>query len=129
MVANPPPKFPDMRPPPGAASQVRGLPTPAGYRRSMPLIGAPEPDARAPRGERKRLMFWFGLAVSLHAVLLLVIWLMPPLRLKWSPSPQDWVTVVSIPATATHPTENTHKAFVTPPPRQTRRRVESPATP
>ncbi len=91
------PKFPDMRPPPGAVSEVRGLPTPAGYRRSMPLIGAPDPAAPAPRGERKRRVVWFGVAVGLHAALLLGIWLMPPLRLKWSPSPEDWVQVVSLP--------------------------------
>jgi hypothetical protein len=49
---------------------------------------------------RKRLLLWFGVAVALHAVLLLVIWLMPPLRIPWTPSPDAWVPVVSLPAPA-----------------------------
>jgi hypothetical protein len=100
MVTNSPPKFPDMRPPPGAASLVPSLPTPAGYRRAMPLIGAPDPGLPTPRSERKRRVIWFAVAVALHAALLLGIWLMPPLRLKWSPSPEDWVQVVSLPKPA-----------------------------
>ena len=103
MVKNSPPKFPDMRPPPGAASLVPSLPTPAGYRRAMPLIGAPDPGLPMPRSERKRRVIWFAVAVALHAALLLGIWLMPPLRLKWSPSPEDWVQVVSLPKPAVVP--------------------------
>ncbi len=42
---------------------------------------------------------WFGVAVALHAALLLGIWLAPPLRLKWDPSPDAWVQVISLPNT------------------------------
>jgi len=42
-------------------------------------------------------MLWFGIAVALHAALLLGLWLMPPLRLKWSPSADSWVQVFSLP--------------------------------
>ena len=66
----------------------------------MPLIGAPDPAVPPPRSERKRRVVWFAVAVALHAALLLGIWLMPPLRLKWSPSPEDWVQVVSLPQKA-----------------------------
>ncbi len=79
---------------------MQGLPTPAGYRRAMPLIGAPDPGVATPLSERKRRVVWFAVAVALHAALLLGIWLMPPLRLKWSPSPEDWVQVVSLPKKA-----------------------------
>jgi hypothetical protein len=91
------PKFPDMRPPPGAASQVRGLPTPAGYRQSVPVFDATDTGISAQRGERKRRLLWFAVAVALHAALLLGLWLTPALRLKWGPSPEDWVQVISVP--------------------------------
>ena len=94
---NQPPKFPDMRPPPGAASQVRGLPTPAGYRRSVPAFDTADADGSARRAERKRRFLWFGVAVALHAALLLGLWLTPSRRLKWGPSPEDWVQVLSVP--------------------------------
>jgi hypothetical protein len=103
MDPRPPLKFPPLRPPPGAASEVRGLPTPAGYRRGMPLIGAPDTTLPAPRSERKRRLAWFGVAVGLHAALGLGFWLLPPLRLKWNPPAEDWVPVVSLPTPAAAP--------------------------
>lgn len=66
----------------------------------MPLIGAPDPTVPAPRSERNRRLMWFGVAVGLHAALLLGFWLMPPLRLKWGPPPEDWVPVTSLPKPA-----------------------------
>jgi hypothetical protein len=94
---NHPPKFPDMRPPPGAASQVRGLPTPSGYRQSIPVFDTADTGIIARRGERRRRLLWFAVAVALHAALFVGLWLTPSLRLKWSPSPEDWVQVISVP--------------------------------
>jgi hypothetical protein len=89
-------KFPDMRPP-SRGGPIPDLPPLAQYRQMTPAIIAVEPVVRTPRLERKRLLMWFGVAVALHAALFLAIWLTPPLRLKWSPSPDAWVPVVSLP--------------------------------
>src|SRR5438034_8839198 len=89
-------KFPDMRPrtPPGPIH----LPPPSGYVQRVPLFPTTDGSAGNRRFERKRLLLWFGIAVAFHAVLLLGLWLMPALRIKWEPSPDAWVHVVSVPA-------------------------------
>ena len=92
-------KFPDMRPPPRDAP-IRELPTPAQYRQMTPAIIAAERGPPPPRLGRKRRWAWFAVAVDLHAALFIAIWLSPPLRLKWSPSPDAWVPVVSLPPPA-----------------------------
>ncbi|MGA2187718.1 MAG: hypothetical protein ABSH33_04260 [Steroidobacteraceae bacterium] len=92
-------KFPDMRPP-ASRAPVSELPTPAQYRQSSPaIITAAARVAPKPR-DRRRLFAWFGVAVALHAALLLAIWLLPPLRIPWSPSPDAWVQVISLPQKA-----------------------------
>ncbi|HEY3656944.1 MAG TPA: hypothetical protein VGL34_18380 [Steroidobacteraceae bacterium] len=93
---NQPIKFPDMRPPKDRAASI-DLPTPAGYRQRVPLFPTSDASHKNRRVERKRLVFWFGLAVALHAALLLGLWLTPPLRLKWGPSSDAWVQVMSLP--------------------------------
>lgn len=92
-------KFPDMRPP-SRGGPPREPPPPSHFRRSSPAIIATQPGVSAQPQSRKRLVLWFGVAVALHAALLLAIWLMPPLRIPWSPSPDAWVPVVSLPAPA-----------------------------
>jgi len=94
-------KFPEMRPrtPPGP---IR-LPPPSGYVQRVPLFPTTDGSARNRRFERKRLLLWFGIAVAFHAVLLLGLWLMPALRIKWEPSPEAWVHVVSVPAAPAAP--------------------------
>lgn len=89
-------KFPELRPP-SRGGPIRELPTPAQYRQTTPAILKPAAAVAVPRLERKRLWMWFGIAVALHAALFIAIWLTPPLRLKWTPSPDDWVRVVSLP--------------------------------
>lgn len=88
-------KFPDMRPrtPPGPIH----LPPPSGYVQRVPLFPTTDGTATSRRFERKRLVLWFGIAVAFHAALLLGLWLMPALRIKWEPSPDAWVPVVSLP--------------------------------
>jgi hypothetical protein len=88
-------KFPDMRPktPPGP---IR-LPSPAGYVQRVPLFPTTDGSAGNRRFERKRLLLWFGVAVAFHAALLLGLWLMPALRIKWEPSPDAWVQITSVP--------------------------------
>src|SRR6266700_5742997 len=88
-------KFPDMRPrtPPGPIH----LPPPSGYVQRVPLFPTTDGSAGNRRFERKRLLLWFGIAVAFHAVLLLGLWLMPALRIKWEPSPDAWVHVLSVP--------------------------------
>jgi hypothetical protein len=88
-------KFPDMRPrtPPGP---IR-LPPPSGYVQRVPLFPTTDGSAKSRRFERRRLVLWFGIAVALHAALLLGLWLMPALRIKWEPSPDAWVQVTSVP--------------------------------
>jgi hypothetical protein len=76
---------------------VAKLPTPAAYRQSVPTFSSTEPETKTRRFERKRLIRWFAVAVALHAALFLGIWLTPPLRLKWSPDPEQWVSVTSLP--------------------------------
>ncbi len=87
---NQPIKFPDMRP-----AKPKGdirIPPPSGFAQRIPLF-----PTKNRRFERKRLVAWFGIAVALHAALLIGIWLMPALRIKWEPSPDAWVTVTSLP--------------------------------
>jgi hypothetical protein len=88
-------KFPDMRParPPGPIN----LPPPSGYVQRVPLFPTTDGSVTSRRFERKRLLLWFGIAVAFHAVLLLGLWLMPALRIKWEPSPDAWVQVTSVP--------------------------------
>jgi hypothetical protein len=93
-------KFPEMRPPKSLGAPVSELPTPAQYRQSSPAIITADSRIRTKPVDRRRLFLWFGVAVALHAALLLGIWLMPPLRIKWSPSPDAWVQVISLPQKA-----------------------------
>jgi hypothetical protein len=88
-------KFPDMRPatPPGPIH----LPPPSGYVQRVPLFPTTDGGVKNRRFERKRLLLWFGIAVAFHAALLLGLWLMPALRIKWEPSPDAWVQVTSLP--------------------------------
>jgi hypothetical protein len=92
-------KFPDMRPPP-RRDPIREPPAPSEFRLSSPAIIASRPGVTIKGLSRKRLFFWLGVAVALHAALFLAIWLMPPLRIPWSPPPEAWVPVVSVPAEA-----------------------------
>ena len=87
-------KFPDMRPakPPGPIH----LPPPSGYVQRVPLFPTTDGSVNNRRFERKRLLLWFGIAVAFHAALLLVLWLMPALRIKWEPSPDAWVHITSV---------------------------------
>jgi len=91
-------KFPDMRPPKNRAALITPLPTLSAYRRTAPAFPTTDSATDNQRVERKRLFLWFGLAVALHAALLLGLWLVPPLRLKWGPSPDAWVQVISLPS-------------------------------
>jgi hypothetical protein len=91
-------KFPEMRPPKARAAAVPKLPTPAQFRQISPAIIAADPRTKLKPVDRRRRLVWFGAAVGLHAALFLAIWLTPPLRIKWSPSPDAWVPVVSLPA-------------------------------
>jgi hypothetical protein len=79
---------------------VAKLPTPSAYRQSVPAFQSTEPPLKIRRFERKRLLRWFAVAVALHAALFLGIWLTPPLRLKWSPAPEQWVSIMPLPAKA-----------------------------
>jgi hypothetical protein len=88
-------KFPDMRPP-NPLPPIPPIPTPADYRRNAPIFTNSDAGESAQRYRRKRLWMWFGVAVALHAALLLTLWLTPPLRLKWNPSPDAWVLVTSL---------------------------------
>src|SRR5260370_17448241 len=72
------------------------LPPPSGYVQRVPLFPTTDGTVRNRRFERKRLLLWFGIAVAFHAVLLLGLWLMPALRIKWEPSPDAWVRVTSV---------------------------------
>ena len=91
-------KFPDMRPP-NPRPPIRSLPPLSEYRHTAPALALPksEESEGVRRLRRKRLFKWFGVAVALHAVLLLVLLLTPPMRLKWGPPPEDWVQVTSLP--------------------------------
>lgn len=87
-------KFPDMRPPTPPREIVP--PPPSSYVQRIPVFPTSEHRVENRRGERKRLWFWFGVAVALHAALLIGIWLSPPLRIKWEPPPEAWVQVTSL---------------------------------
>jgi hypothetical protein len=90
-------KFPDMRPPKNRAASAAALPALSAYRRSAPAFPTTDSAVGNQRTERRRLILWFGVAVALHAALLLALWLTPPLRLKWGPSSDSWVQVISLP--------------------------------
>ena len=75
-------------------------PPPSAYVERMPIFPTSDSGAGNRRFERKRLWRWFGVAVALHAALLIGIWLTPSLRIKWEPSPEAWVPVTSLPVTA-----------------------------
>ncbi len=62
----------------------------------MPSFPTSDGTAQNRRAERKRLILWFGVAMALHAALLLALWLTPPLRLKWAPPSDAWVQVTSV---------------------------------
>jgi len=98
---NQPIKFPDMRP----RTPPREIipPPPSAYVQRIPVF--PTSDAAVPnrRFERKRLLMWFGIAVALHAALLLGLWLMPTLRIQWEPSPDAWVRITALPVPSTAP--------------------------
>jgi hypothetical protein len=105
------------------------LPPPSGYVQRVPLFPTTDGSVKSRRFERKRLLLWFGLAVAFHAALLLGLWLMPTLRIKWEPSPDAWVQVVSIPkpappvpdaVTASKPNAAREKARKARPPMQPR---------
>jgi hypothetical protein len=89
-------KFPDMRPP-SRGGPIKELPPLAQYRETTPAAITANLRLKSGPVERRRLVAWFGVAVALHAALFIAIWLTPPLRLKWTPSPDDWVRVVSLP--------------------------------
>ena len=89
-------KFPDMRPP-NPRPRIRPVPTPAEYRRIVPRFAMGDPVEHVQGPRRKRLWMWLGVAVALHVVLLMALLLTPPMRIKWSPSPDAWVPVTSIP--------------------------------
>jgi hypothetical protein len=91
-------KFPDMRPPKNREALVAPLPALSVYRRSAPPFPTTDSAVGNQRAERRRLILWFGVAVAVHAVLLLALWLTPPLRLKWGPSSDSWVHVISLPS-------------------------------
>jgi hypothetical protein len=88
-------KFPDMRP--AAPRGPIRLPPPSGYVQRVPLFPTTDGSVKSRRFERKRLLLWFGIAVAFHAALLLGLWLMPALRIKWEPSPDAWVPVIPLP--------------------------------
>ena len=87
-------KFPDMRP--AAPRGPIRLPPPSGYVQRVPLFPTTDGSVKSRRFERKRLLLWFGIAVAFHAALLLGLWLMPALRIKWEPSADAWVPVISV---------------------------------
>jgi hypothetical protein len=92
---NQPIKFPDLRP---ANPKVEiHIPPPSGFVQRVPTFPTTDAGIKNRRFERKRLILWFGIAAALHAALFLGIWLMPPLRIKWEPSPDAWVLVTSLP--------------------------------
>jgi hypothetical protein len=96
-------KFPDMRPAKPRTPPSTELPAPAQYRLTSPAILTEEALSKTKPGGRRRLFLWFGVAVALHAALLLGIWLAPPLRIKWTPSPDAWVPLMTLPSKAAQP--------------------------
>jgi hypothetical protein len=93
-------KYPPFKNPNAA---VPDLPTPSAYRQTLPVFPSAEPAAQTRRFERKRLLRWFAAAIALHAAVILVLWLMPPLRLKWGPSSDQWVPITALPVIAPEP--------------------------
>ncbi len=95
-------KFPDMRPPP--RPKITPLPPLSAYRQIKPTLATKDTGSEITpamrRARRKKLFIWFGVAVALHTALLLAFFLTPKMRLKWSPPPEDWVPVVSLPKPA-----------------------------
>jgi hypothetical protein len=79
------------------------LPPPSGYRQLVPAFQPPTLAPDAQRRERSRLLLWFGVALGLHAALLLALFLTPPLRLKASYAPDRWVHIMPIPAVSSLP--------------------------
>ena len=79
------------------------LPPPSGYVQRVPLFPTTDGSVKNRRFERKRLLLWFGIAVAFHAALLLGLWLMPALRIKWEPSPDAWVRVIAVPKAQPEP--------------------------
>lgn len=79
------------------------LPAPARYRQAVPIFGTAELSRDARRGERRRLVLWFGVALGLHVALLLALFLTPPLRLKASYGADRWVHIMPIPAVSNPP--------------------------
>jgi hypothetical protein len=92
-------KFPDMRPPP--RPKIAPLPSLSDYRQIKPTLATKDTSMEITpvvrRFRRKRLLIWFGVAAGLHAALLLAFLLTPAMRIKWTPPPEDWVPVVSLP--------------------------------
>ena len=92
-------KFPDMRPPP--RPKIAPLPSLSDYRQIKPTLATKDTSMEITpvvrRFQRKKLVIWFGVAAALHAALLLAFFLTPPMRIKWTPPPEDWVPVVSLP--------------------------------
>ena len=92
-------KFPDMRPPP--RPKIAPLPSLSDYRQIKPTLATKDTSMEITpvvrRFQRKKLVLWFGVAAALHAALLLAFFLTPPMRIKWTPPPEDWVPVVSLP--------------------------------
>jgi hypothetical protein len=82
---------------PPSDAQMIDLPTPSGYRQTVPAFPNTEPGAETQRADRKRRFIWFGVAAALHAALLLALFLTPPLRLKAGYAPDRWVQIVSVP--------------------------------
>ena len=92
-------KCPDMRPPP--RPKIAPLPSLSDYRQIKPTLATKDTSMEITpvvrRFQRKKLVIWFGVAAALHAALLLAFFLTPPMRIKWTPPPEDWVPVVSLP--------------------------------
>lgn len=85
-----------LSPPRGA--RVPELPTPSAYRQTTPaVLGPPPSDEQSRLFTRRRGVIGFGVAVLLHAVLIMGWWLSPPLRLKAGYAPERWVPVLSLP--------------------------------
>jgi len=88
-------KFPDMRA--ARRDPLREPPPPSEFRRVSPAIIASQPGVQPKHLSRRRLWVWLGVALALHIVVIVAIWLAPPLRVPWNPAPEDWVPVTSVP--------------------------------
>ena len=86
---------------PTRGARVPELPTPAAYRQTTPaVLGPPPSDEKSRLFTRRRVVIGFGVAVLLHALLIVGWWLSPPLRLKAGYAPERWVPVLSLPKPA-----------------------------